>query len=155
AGGAPGKSFPVYYSGTNLSKPKLTFDFTDIAPFAAVDANDAAAVGAKCKVEGTSVVCDVASITDLTVLPLHIEPKAGAKTGQKGTLTATVTADNLEHPATDSKTVTVTSGVDLVATEWHLDDSGNNIKPKDEITTPVGVANVGNLTAQGLQLTFR
>ena len=155
AGGAPGKSFPVYYSGTNLEQPKITFDFAGIASFATVDAKDAAAVGAKCKVEGTSVVCDVADITDWTVLPLHIEPKADAKAGQKGTLTATVTADNLEHPATDSKTVTVSSGVDLVATEWHLDDSGNNVKPKDKITTPVGVRNVGNLAAKGLQFTFR
>ncbi len=155
AGGAPGKSFPVYYDGGNLKKPKLTFDFTDIASFAKVNAKDAAAVGAKCKVAGTSVVCDVAGITEWTVLPLHIKPKAGAKTGQKGTITATVTADNLEHPTTVAKTVTVTSGVDLVALDWHLDDSGNDVKPKDEIITAAGVANVGNLTAKGVQLTFR
>jgi hypothetical protein len=157
AGGAPGKSFPVYYVGSNLEKPKLTFDFADIASFAEVNAKDAAAVGAKCEVEGTSVVCDVASVNEWVVLPLHIAPKASAKAGQKGTITATVTADNVEHPplATASKTVTVASGVDLVATEWHLDDTGNNVKPKDEIDTPVGIANVGNLTAQGVQVTFR
>jgi uncharacterized repeat protein (TIGR01451 family) len=155
AGGSPGKSFPVHYHGIDLKKPKLTFDFAGIASFARVNAKDAATVGAKCKVEGTSVVCDVAGLTEWTVLPLHIKPKAGAKTGQKGTITATVTADNLEHPATDSKTVTVTSGVDLVATEWHLDDSGNEVKPGDELITPVAVTNAGNLTAQGVQLTFR
>jgi hypothetical protein len=154
AGGAPGKSFPVYYGGNNLEKPKLTFDFAGIASFAQVSAKDAVAVGAKCKVAGTSVVCDVAGITESVVLPLRIKPKASAKTGQKGTITATVTADNLEHATTASKTVTVTSGVDLIATEWHLDDLGNNVKPKDEISTPVGVANVGNLTAKGVQLTF-
>jgi hypothetical protein len=154
AGGAPGKSFPVHYGGNNLEKPKLTFDFAGIASFAQVSAKDAAAVGAKCKVAGTSVVCDVAGITGSVVLPLRIKPKASAKTGQKGTITATVTADNLEHAVTASKTVTVTSGVDLVATEWHLDDSGNNVKPGDKISTPVGVANVGNLTAKGVQLTF-
>lgn len=155
AGGSPGKSFAVYYSGINLEKPKLTFDFSDIASFARVNARGAAALGAKCEVEGTSVVCDVASLREWTVLPLHIEPKTDARAGQKGKITAAVTADNLERSITASKTVTVTSGVDLVATEWHLDDSDNHVKPKDEIITPVGVANVGNLTAQGVQLTFR
>lgn len=145
--GAPGKALPMYVGAWDATNPKVAIDVSGLAGVATVEFPDT------CSTSGSTTTCPVPLDDDsgiATYLPLHFRPAPGAAVGDKGTLTYTTSADDVD-PYEQQTTVTVADGVDLVAL---VHDEIDSAKIGETITTRVVTYNAGNRAGDGIRALF-
>lgn len=78
-----------------------------------------------------------------------VRPAAGAKIGERGTVTLTVSADNASS-VTVTSTITIGEAVDMV----NVADVTVEGRPGGSVTASLGVRNAGETSVQGVDLLF-
>lgn len=148
AHGASAKIHPLYIYGENATGGKVVLDLSGVASLVKVDFPDPSS---NCSVSGTTATCTAPDGDYDAIVPVRVEPLAGAVDGAEGTIDWKVTSDGTD-PFDGTTKITVKSGADLVAL-----DQGHNDVPAhlgDTVSVPVVVGNAGDQAAPGLQFTF-
>jgi LPXTG-motif cell wall-anchored protein len=149
AEGSPGKVFPLFVAGSNAANAKVVIDLSDVSDI--VEAEVLADI--ECVVDADSITCPLPDGEFESALPLAMRALEGAAAGAGGTIKVAVSADNATGGTVES-TLALADGVDLVATISSFDGPADKAEPGDTVELPIGVANAGNHTSEGLVLTL-
>ncbi|MEV0454884.1 hypothetical protein [Catellatospora methionotrophica] len=149
ANGAPGKAYPLYIYGEDVTGGKVVLDLTALDGIAKV--SFPGPDGEKCTVAGKAGTCTFPDGAIGGIIPVLLQPLAGAVEGT--TVEVPVTTTAADHDAyTFNTKVTVKSGADLIVLDQGEYDQ--KVKIGDDVSLPMVVGNVGDKTAPALAFTF-
>lgn len=149
ATGAPGKVYPLYIYGEDVTGGKVVLDLTALDGIAKVSFPGPDAE--KCKVADKTATCTLADGAVDSIIAVHLQPLAGATEGV--TAEVPVTTSSAGHEASTFNTkVTVKSGADLIVLDQGKHDQPAKIG--DDVSLPMVVGNVGDKAVSTLSFTF-
>jgi hypothetical protein len=149
ASGAPGKVYPLYVFGEDVTGGKVVLDLTALDGIAKV--SFPGPDGEKCKVADKTATCSFADGGVDSIISVLLQPLAGATEGATAEVPVTTSsADN--EPYTVNTKVTVKSGADLIVLDQGKYDQ--DAKIGDDVSMPMVVGNVGDKAAPSLSFTF-
>jgi LPXTG-motif cell wall-anchored protein len=115
----------------------------------------------QCKLGGTTVTCTIGQLEVgqvLTVQPLALASRQGAKPGAAGSVTVTIAgAEDDASPGDNTTSFPVTviaSGPDLVAAAQDLSTESDPLGPGDTVPLDAAVSNEGDTAATNFAITF-
>lgn len=123
-------------------------DLSGVAGLVKVDFPDPTST---CSIAGTTATCTAPDGNSDQIVPVRLEPLAGAVDGAEGSIGWKASADGT-FPFEGTTKVTIKSGADLVALDQGTMDVPAEIG--DTVSVPVLVGNAGDQAAPGLEFLF-